>query len=86
LPDNLDCKEPTDLIMAIDGSVLFGVGYHSWLVSAKDEHILLHVGGSEDGAPLYMSSYRYELGCICAGLAVIGVLARSGRINIKSVP
>jgi hypothetical protein len=85
LPENIDCTEPTDLIVATDGSVLFGVGYHSWLVSTKDEHILLHGGGPEYGAPLYMTSYRSELGGICAGLAVIGVLARSGWINIKSV-
>jgi hypothetical protein len=85
LTDNLDCTEPMDLIVATDGSVFFCVGYHSWLVSTKDERILLHIGGSDDGAPLYMKSYRSELGGICAGLAVIGVLARSGRINIKSV-
>jgi hypothetical protein len=84
-PENLDWTEPMDLIVATNGSVLFSVGYHSWLVSAKDEHILLHGGGPDDGAPLYMTSYRSELGGICAGLAVIGVLARSGRIKIKSV-
>jgi hypothetical protein len=33
---------------------------------------------------LYMTSYRSELGGICVGLAVIGVLARSGRINIST--
>jgi hypothetical protein len=32
-----------------------------------------------------MTPYRSELGGICAGLAVIGVLARSGRINLRSV-
>jgi hypothetical protein len=58
LPENFDCTEPTDLIVATDGSVLFGVGYHSWLVSTKEEHTLLHGGGPEDGAPLYMTSYR----------------------------
>jgi hypothetical protein len=85
LLENLDCTEPTDLIVATDGYILFGVGYHSRLVSAKDKHILLHGGGSSDGSPLYVTSYRSELGGICAGLAVIGVLARSGRINIRSV-
>jgi hypothetical protein len=85
LPENFDCTEPTDLIVAADGSVLFGVGYHSWLVSTKDGQILLHGGGPDDGAPLYLTSYRSELGGICTGLAVIGVLARSGRINIRSV-
>jgi hypothetical protein len=72
-------------MVATDGSVLFGVGYHSWLVSTKEEHTLLHGGGPADGAPLYMTSYRSELGWICAGFVVIGVLARSGRINIRSV-
>jgi hypothetical protein len=85
LPENLDSTEPTDLSVATDRSVLFRVGYHSWLVSTKDEHIYLHGGGPDDGAPLHMTSYRSELGGICAGLAVIGVLARSGRINIRSV-
>jgi hypothetical protein len=64
---------------------LFGVGYHSLLISTKDEHTLLHGGGPEDGAQLYMTSYRSELGGICAGLAVIGVLARSVRINVRTV-
>jgi ribonuclease HI len=32
-----------------------------------------------------MTSYRSELGGICEGLAAIGVLARSGRINLRSV-
>jgi hypothetical protein len=35
VPANFDCTEPMDLIVATDGSVLFGVGYHSWLVSKK---------------------------------------------------
>jgi hypothetical protein len=82
LPENFDCTEPTDLIVATDGLVLFGMEYHSWLISMKDEHTLLHGGGPHDGAPLYMTSYRSELGGICAGLAVIWVLARSGWINI----
>jgi hypothetical protein len=85
LLENLDCIEPTDLVMATDGSVLFGVGYYRWLVSTKYEHILLRGGGPDDGAPLYITSYRSELGDICTGLTVIGVLARSGRINIMSV-
>jgi hypothetical protein len=70
--------------VATDGSVLFGVAYHSWLVSTKDEHIVLHDGGTNDGAPLYMTSYRSELGGIFAGLTVIGVLVRPGWIIIRS--
>jgi hypothetical protein len=82
---NFDCTEPMDLIVATYGSVLFSVGYHRWLILTKDEHTLLHGGGPDDGAPLYMTSYRSELGGICAGLAVICVLTRSGRIKIRTV-
>jgi ribonuclease HI len=32
-----------------------------------------------------MTSYRSELGGICAGITVIGTMARSGKINIRSV-
>jgi hypothetical protein len=85
LPAKFDCTEPADLILATDGSVLFGIGYHIWLISTKDEHTLLHRGGPDNGAPLYMTSYISELWGICAGLAVIGVLARSGRINTRTV-
>jgi hypothetical protein len=85
LPADFDCTEPTDLIVATDGSVLFIVGYHSWLIDTKIEQVLLQGGGPDDGCPLYMTSYRLELGGICAGLAAIGVLARSGRINVQSV-
>jgi hypothetical protein len=85
LLENFDCTEPTDLIVATDGSVLFGVGYHSWLVSTKDELTLLHGGGPDDGAPVYMTSYRSERWGIYAGLAVIGVPAQSGWINIRTV-
>jgi hypothetical protein len=75
LPENFDYTEPMDLIVATDGSVLFGVGYHSWLISMKDEHTLLHRGWPDKGAPLYMTLYRSELGGIWTGLTVIGVLA-----------
>jgi hypothetical protein len=60
LPANFDCTEPTDLIVATYGSVLFGVGYHNWLISTKDEHTLLQGGGPENRAPLYMASYRSQ--------------------------
>jgi hypothetical protein len=58
LPVDLDPTEPQDLIVATDGSVLFDVGYHSWLVSTKDEDIIISGGGTEDGAPNKMTSYR----------------------------
>jgi ribonuclease HI len=85
LPANFDCTEPTDLIITTDGSVLFGVGYHSCLIVTKTEQFILQGGGPDDNSPTSMTSYRSELGGICAGLVVIGVLARSGRINLRSV-
>jgi hypothetical protein len=85
LPADFDCTAPTDPIIATDGSVLFLVGYHSWLIATKTEQIILGGGGPGDGSPTYMTSYWSELGAICAGLAAIGVLARSGRINLRSI-
>jgi hypothetical protein len=85
LMENFNCTEPTDLISAIDGSVLCGVGYHRSLIMTKNEHTLLHGGGPDDGALLYMTSYISELGGICAGLTVLDVLARCRRINIRTV-
>jgi hypothetical protein len=85
LPADFDWTESTDLIVATDGEVLFGVGYHSWLIATKTEQVLLRGRGPDDGSPLYMTSYRSELGGIRAGLAEIGVLARSDRINLRSV-
>jgi uncharacterized protein YozE (UPF0346 family) len=32
-PTGWDTTEPKYLIVAMDGSVLFGVGYHSWVVA-----------------------------------------------------
>jgi hypothetical protein len=58
LPEDFDCTEQTDLIVANDGSVMFGVGYHRWLVSTKMEQIILWDGGPDNGSPLYMTSYR----------------------------
>jgi hypothetical protein len=85
LPADFDCTEPTDPIVATDISVLFGVGYHIWILAIKTEHVLLWGGGPDDGSPLYMTSYRSEIGGICVGLAEIGVLARSCKINLRSV-
>jgi hypothetical protein len=70
------CKWPVQ--QTLTAAALFGVCYHSLLVSTKNEHILLLGGGPDDGSPLYITSYRSELGGICAGLAVIGVFARFG--------
>jgi ribonuclease HI len=85
LPVDLDPTEPQDLIVATDRSVLFDVGYHGWVVSTKDEEIIISGGGPDDSAPNQMTSYQSELGGVCAGMAVIGTMARSGEINTRSV-
>jgi hypothetical protein len=85
LPADFDPTEPQDLIVATDGSELFDVGYRIWVVSTKDEEIIISGGGPDDGAQNQMTYYRSELGGVCAGMAVIGTMARSGKINIRSV-
>jgi malic enzyme len=50
--------EEQDLIVATDGSVVFGFGYHSWVVSTDNEMVLLKGGGRDDGDQLLMTSYR----------------------------
>jgi hypothetical protein len=77
--------ELMDIIDATDGSVLFVVGYHGWIIATRDEQILLCGRGPDDGPADLISSYRSELGGIVAGLAALGTLFRSGRINIRSV-
>jgi ribonuclease HI len=77
--------EEQDLIVDTEGSVVFGVGYHSWVVVTDNEKVLLKGGGPDDGDQLLMTSYRSELGGITSGLAVIGTLVRSGKIKVKSV-
>jgi hypothetical protein len=73
-----------NIIIATDGSVTLGVGYHSWIVATEEEDILLQGGGSYDGDLFLMQSYRSELGGVAAGLAVLGTFSRSGLINIAS--
>jgi hypothetical protein len=87
LPTSLsfDINEPVDLIIATDGSVLFGVGYHGWVLATKYETILLLGGGPDDEIQSLMTSYRSELGGLVAGLAVPGPLFHTGAINILSV-
>jgi hypothetical protein len=87
LPTTLpfDFEEPADLIIATDGSVLFGVGYHGWVLATKEETILLRGGGPDDGIQSLMPSYRSELGGLVAGLTVLGTLFRSGTLNIRSI-
>jgi ribonuclease HI len=80
-----DTIEQKDLILATDGSVLFRVGYHSWVIATSEEEVLLTGGGPDDGDPLLMTPYRLELGGLAAGLAVLGTLVRPGIIIIRSV-
>jgi hypothetical protein len=40
-PAGWDPTTPVNIIIATDGSVTFGVGYHNWVVAADDEDILL---------------------------------------------
>jgi hypothetical protein len=84
-PRGWDITEPTDTIVATDGSVLFRVGYHSWVIATPEDDILLTGGGPDGGDPLLMTSYPSEVGGLAAGLAVVGTLARSGLINIRLV-
>jgi hypothetical protein len=72
-----------DLIIATDGSVLFGVGYHGWVLATKDEKIIRRGGAPYDGIQSLMTSYRWELGGLVTGLAVL--LFCAGTINIRSV-
>jgi hypothetical protein len=78
-------NKPVDLIIATDGSVLFGVGYHGWVLATKEEKILLRWGGPDDGIHSLMISYQSELGGLVAGLAVLCTLFRSGTLHIRSI-
>jgi hypothetical protein len=82
-PPPFDFDEPVDLIIATDGSVLFGVGYNGWVLATKEETILLRGGGPGDGIQSLMTSYRSELGGLVAGLTVLGTLFRSGAMNVR---
>jgi hypothetical protein len=82
VPENWYSNEPRDLLMATDGSVVFGGGYHIWLITTTDEKVILSGGGPDDWEPLLMTSYRSELGGLASALAVLGMLERSGRLNI----
>jgi ribonuclease HI len=85
LLNGAESNEEQDLVVATDGSVVFGVGYHSWVVATDSEKVPLKGGGPDDGDQLFMTSYRSELGGIASGLSVIGTLVRSGKIRGKSV-
>jgi hypothetical protein len=83
-PPPFDFDKPVDLTIVTDGLVLFGVGYHGWVLKTKDETILLRGGGPDDGIQSLMTSYRSELGGLVASLAVLGKLFRAGTMNIRS--
>jgi hypothetical protein len=74
VPENWDSNKPRDLLVATDVSVVFGVGYHSWVNTTTDEKVILSGGGPDDGEPLRMMSYRSELGGLASALAVLGML------------
>jgi hypothetical protein len=42
--NGMDVTEDQDIIVSTDGSVVFGVGYHSWVVTTDNEQVLLMVG------------------------------------------
>jgi hypothetical protein len=56
-PTPFDFDKRVDLIIATDGSVLFGVGYHGWVLATKEQTILLHRGGPDDRIQSLMTSY-----------------------------
>jgi hypothetical protein len=84
-PPPFDLDESVDLIIATDGSVIFGVGYHGWVLETKEETLILRGGGHNDGIQSLMTSCRSELGGLVAGLTVLGTLFRSGAMNIRSI-
>jgi hypothetical protein len=57
-----DPTTPVNIIIDTDGSVTFGVGYHSWVISTEDEDILIQGGGPDDVDLFLMQSYMSELG------------------------
>jgi ribonuclease HI len=85
VPRGLSFTDEHDIIVATDGSVVFGVDYHSWVVATDNEQVLLMDSGPYDWDQLIMTSYRSELGGIVSGLVVIGTLVRSIKIKVKSV-
>jgi hypothetical protein len=83
--ENWDSNEPRHLLVATDSSVVCGVGYHSWVITTMDENVIISGGGPDDGDPLLMTSYRSELGGLASALTVLGMLERSGSLNIRYV-
>jgi hypothetical protein len=44
VPNGMDVTVDQDIIVSTDGYVVFGVGYHSWVVTTEKEHVLLRGG------------------------------------------
>jgi hypothetical protein len=57
MPPGWDITEPKYLIVATDGSTLFGVGYHSGAIATVYEEIPLTGCGPDDRDALLMTSY-----------------------------
>jgi hypothetical protein len=85
VPNGMDVTVEQDIIVATDVSVVFGVGYHSWVVATDKDQLLLTCGGPGDGDQLLMMSSRSEVGGIASVLAVIDALVRSGKTKVKAV-
>jgi ribonuclease HI len=83
--NGMDVTDEQDIIVATEGSVVFGVGYHRWVVATDNDQVLLMGWGADDGYQLLMTSYRSKLRGIPNGLAVIDTLVSSGKIEVKSV-
>jgi hypothetical protein len=49
VPNGMDITEDQDIMVATDGSVVFGVGYHSWVVATDNDQVLLTGGGLMTG-------------------------------------
>jgi hypothetical protein len=81
----LDVTKEVDLIIETNGSVLFGVGYHSWIIATETEDILLAGGRPDDGPGKYMTLYRSELGGIITGIVILVTLLRSDLINASCI-
>jgi hypothetical protein len=48
-PLGWDPTLPVNIIIATDGYVTLGVGYHIWTIATEEENILLQGGGPDDG-------------------------------------
>jgi hypothetical protein len=82
MPRGWDDNAEYEITVATDGSVVFYADYHSWVVTTNNELMILSGGGRDDGDKLLMNSYRSELIGIASGIAVLGTLARSGKIKV----